>query len=176
MFKAHFTLSTTEGRGEVDGNFNQKRFFESIIGLFEGYPEDEWVVESRHAQVVGQVSSLIYLKHDFFDTVIMQTSFHAEVCNECQCHRRWTAQNRSIKAARAMQEMPSERGIKLMVSVRVRKKRIFFSLTRFAASRYRLWKYCKLFVSRPVNTMLTSGDRYIPPSSWPLGEYSCYCL
>jgi hypothetical protein len=35
-----------EERGEVDGNFNQKRFFESIIGIFEEYPEDEGVVDT----------------------------------------------------------------------------------------------------------------------------------
>ena len=32
--------------GEVDGNFNQKRFFESIVGLFEEDPEDEWAVDT----------------------------------------------------------------------------------------------------------------------------------
>ena len=46
LFKARFTLSTMEEWGEVDGNFNQKRFFESIIGVFEEDPEDEWVIDT----------------------------------------------------------------------------------------------------------------------------------
>jgi hypothetical protein len=42
---ARFTLSTMEEWGEIDGNFNQKRFLESIVELFED-PEEEWVIDT----------------------------------------------------------------------------------------------------------------------------------
>jgi hypothetical protein len=32
--------------GELDGDFNQKRFFDSIVSLFEMDPKDPWAIET----------------------------------------------------------------------------------------------------------------------------------
>lgn len=44
--QARFTLSTMEACGDIDGDFNQQRFFENIMSLFEMDPKDSWVVET----------------------------------------------------------------------------------------------------------------------------------
>jgi len=35
-----------EAWGDIDGDFNQQRFFENIVSLFEMDPKDSWVVET----------------------------------------------------------------------------------------------------------------------------------
>lgn len=44
--QAHYALSSKDGWTEQDGAFDMATFYDSIVALFESYPDDEWALDT----------------------------------------------------------------------------------------------------------------------------------
>ncbi|KAK0489392.1 hypothetical protein IW261DRAFT_1290156, partial [Armillaria novae-zelandiae] len=44
--QAHYALSSKDSWTEQDGTFNMATFYNSVVTMFESYPDDEWCLDT----------------------------------------------------------------------------------------------------------------------------------